>query len=152
MEEGISPQQHVCCPTARHKTLLWELSTLAGIPFPCSQMEISLFQGFFHSRFQLAGSWDQEGAHTARGAAGGGRKVRAFLPHSSLGALSKEKNGILAEKIKDKSRAGLCRVFLLLLADHNSSLGAWAGQQGVRFIQKSTQQNSEKLLTGETGR
>lgn len=44
VEEGISPQQHGCCPTARHKTLLWELSTLAGIPFPCSQMKISLFQ------------------------------------------------------------------------------------------------------------
>lgn len=28
-------------------------------------------EDFFHSSIQLAGSWDQKGAHTARGAAGG---------------------------------------------------------------------------------
>lgn len=44
VEEGISPLRHVCYPTARHKTLLGELSTLAGIPFPCSQAKISLFR------------------------------------------------------------------------------------------------------------
>lgn len=74
VEEGISAHQHVCCPTARHKTLLWEFSTLAGIPFPCPQTKI-LFskpcEDFFHSSIQLTGSWDQKGAHRARGAAGG---------------------------------------------------------------------------------
>lgn len=75
VEEGISPHRHGCCPTARHKTLPGELSMLAGIPFPCSQMKISPFPSlvrlFFHSSIQLAGSWDQKGTHTARGAAGG---------------------------------------------------------------------------------
>lgn len=62
----------------------------------------------FSQSIQLAGSWGSKGARTARGAAGGVEGRGELSCHrAALGALSKEKNGVFAEEIEDKSRASL---------------------------------------------
>jgi len=94
--------------------------------------------------------WGQKGTHTARGAAGGVEGGREPACHvASPVALSKEKKGVSAEGIEDKSRARLRRAFSLGLICRRKpfqfgkgmvpGVDAWAGQVGEEWGSHATE-------------